>query len=824
MTMVGRISERQAEIATVMALTILSAAVRLWDIGRVDTVVWDEAHFGRFGAMYLNGTYIHDVHPPLGKLIIAAAEYVAGADGSRHFDFSGGAKYPGSVDYRAIRMQVSVFGILLAPLAYITLRVVLDRRSSAIVGAWFVIFDNALCLMTRLIVLDGPLLCFTALTMATTVLWLRLGQNRWMAATGVALGLTISVKWTGLFTMLLVGILTALEISCRWLAMYRRRMNMLVINHHSGPAKETAAAAAASAKASRSRHLLTLLTLLPRLARLVAVRALFLIAVPALVYIAVYRIHFAMQTMQGPGEQKMPVRFQANLRWNRYNRQPTSVAYNGSIAKLWLDEDNMQGKKMLAFRPRSEEQILGGSDNNIAWRHVGYGSANTGVDWWSFMRPAGAEAKGSDDEFLCDGCLVELIHDTTQMRLQVVAPISTGLENGTIEEYPVVIAARQKDSNSSAKGRGAATAKEGDIGDDAGAGAGAWIVEIVSQEVPALDDGLVHPISTIFRLRHKATNCTLSRHRSKRINSQKDDCRLPESAPSLNVTSAIVCSRQEEEEATPRKVKHKRKNIDNGRWRIEYHVHWAKGFDNNLQGKVRTSFVENLVAQTRIMAEANADLAPTDPDRFDILASKPWTWPFLLSPMRMSKWDRGFVAKHPVVVYEVGNPLLWWLSGFVCAVVYPLRLAFACVRARRESTSTSALELKLDDGMKARRRVLCSGVLSECFCRHPLGWMLWLAWALHYFPFFAMRRVTYLHHYLAALYFALLLLALELGSVGKRSNAAAAAGAATAAAVAAVFYCYRPCTYGWQQQQATTDLAHLKALGWWNIAGSPHDC
>ncbi|KAJ2517732.1 Protein O-mannosyltransferase 2 [Coemansia sp. RSA 1939] len=809
MTMVGRLSERQAEITTVALLTILSAAVRLWDIGRVDTVVWDEAHFGRFGAMYLNGTYIHDVHPPLGKLIIAAAEYVAGANGSRHFDFVGGAKYPDSVDYRAIRMQVSAFGILLAPLAYLTLRIGLDRRSSAILGAWFVIFDNALCLMTRIIVLDGPLLCFTALTMATTVLWLRLGQKRWMAATGVALGLTVSVKWTGLFTMLLVGILTAMEISYRWLAMYKQWTSMVMMNHPSGPAKTTPPAPAA--KASSSRHLLTLLALLLRLARLVAVRALFLIAVPALVYIAVYRIHFAMQTVQGLGEQKMPIRFQANLRWNRYNRQPTSVAYNGSIAKLWLDEDSAQGK-MLAFRPRSEEEISSGSGNsNIAWRRVGYGSANTGVDWWSFMRPAGAEAKGSNDEFLCDGCLVELIHDTTQMRMQVGTPISTGLENGTIEEHPVAIAARQEDiSNRSAK-ENSITATEKDD-----SGAGAWIVEIVSQEVPALDDGFVHPISTVFRLRHKATNCTLSRHRSKRINSQKDDCRLPASAPSLNVTSAIVCSRQEEE-ATPRKVKDK--SSDNGRWRIEYHVHWAKGFDNNMQGKVRTSFVENLVAQTRIMAEANADLAPADPDRFDILASKPWTWPFLLSPMRMSKWDRGFVAKHPVVVYEVGNPLLWWLSGFVCVVVYPLRLASACVRARRES----ALESKLDGGMvKARRRALCSSVLSECSYNRPLGWMLWLGWALHYFPFFAMRRVTYLHHYLAALYFALLLLALELGSVRKRASAAL--GVAVAAAAAAVFYCYRPCTYGWQQQQAATDLAHLKALGWWNIAGSPHDC
>ncbi|KAI9476699.1 Dolichyl-phosphate-mannose-protein mannosyltransferase-domain-containing protein, partial [Coemansia mojavensis] len=71
--------------------TIAAAVARLWHIETPNRVTWDESHFGRMGAMYLNHTFIRDAHPPLGKLMIALAQHWAGRNGT--FTFPSGSLF-----------------------------------------------------------------------------------------------------------------------------------------------------------------------------------------------------------------------------------------------------------------------------------------------------------------------------------------------------------------------------------------------------------------------------------------------------------------------------------------------------------------------------------------------------------------------------------------------------------------------------------------------------------------------------------------------------------------------------------------------------------
>ncbi|KAJ2374832.1 Protein O-mannosyltransferase 2, partial [Coemansia sp. RSA 2603] len=96
--------------------------------------------------------------------------------------------------------------------------------------------------------------------------------------------------------------------------------------------------------------------------------------------------------------------------------------------------------------------------------------------------------------------------------------------------------------------------------------------------------------------------------------------------------------------------------------------------------------------------------------------------------------------------------------------------------------------------------------------------LLWGGWALNYLPFYLMGRVTYLHHYLPALYFALLLLAFEIQCFVRWYLPPGAiwpvAGVATLAA-AGVFWMFSPLTFGWERPVA--ELSHLCWLPWWNV-------
>ena len=98
--------------------TLLSCWTHFHKIGHAGLVVWDEAHFGKFGSHYLKREFYFDVHPPLGKMLVGLAGLLSGYDGS--FEFKSGAEYGDAVPYVAMRVMMATFGVAMVPLGWYT--------------------------------------------------------------------------------------------------------------------------------------------------------------------------------------------------------------------------------------------------------------------------------------------------------------------------------------------------------------------------------------------------------------------------------------------------------------------------------------------------------------------------------------------------------------------------------------------------------------------------------------------------------------------------------------------------------------------------------
>ncbi|KAJ2616583.1 hypothetical protein EV177_001000 [Coemansia sp. RSA 1804] len=149
---------------------------------------------------------------------------------------------------------------------------------------------------------------------------------------------------------------------------------------------------------------------------------------------------------------------------------------------------------------------------------------------------------------------------------------------------------------------------------------------------------------------------------------------------------------------------------------------------------VKPSLLTTTVAYNLLMREINGMLR-SDPDQHVPVESAPASWPFLNRPMRMvGAWTDETQPKYLLV----GNFLVWWVSGFVCTFVHPTLVCLHWIISKR--SGGRVLLLLPEDSRKTS--------------------MLWVLWAAHYLVFFGMSRTTYLHHYLPALYFAVILAAL----------------------------------------------------------------
>ncbi|XP_060663188.1 protein O-mannosyl-transferase 2 [Drosophila nasuta] len=285
-------------LGTVLLITF---ATRFYKVTEPDHICWDETHFGKMGSWYINRTFFFDVHPPLGKMLIGLSGYLTGYNGTFPFE-KPGDKY-NETRYQGMRYFCTTLGALIMPMGFDTVYDLTHSHEAALLSAAYLIFDVGLLTLNQYILLDPILLFFmmasvwgmvkiskcTAAGGSYTFRWWC-----WLSLTGTMLSCTISVKFVGLFVVLLVGLHTASEL---W----------LILGDLAKPVLETI--------------------------KQIACRAITLIVWPIMLYTLFFYIHLQVLNRSGNGDGFYSSAFQSRLIGNSlYNASmPRHVAYGALV-------------------------------------------------------------------------------------------------------------------------------------------------------------------------------------------------------------------------------------------------------------------------------------------------------------------------------------------------------------------------------------------------------------------------------------------------------------------------------------------------------------
>ncbi|KAF7558518.1 hypothetical protein G7046_g5641 [Stylonectria norvegica] len=452
----------------VAALTALALAVRTWKIYLPSSVVFDEVHFGGFASKYIKGKFFMDVHPPLAKMLIALTGWLAGFDGSFDFKDIGKDYIEPGVPYVAMRFFPAICGVLLAPCMYLTLKAVGCRSMTAMMGSGLIIFENGLLTQARLILLDSPLVAataFTALAFSCFSNQHELGPTKafqagwwfWLALTGLGLGITVSIKWVGLFTIAWVGALTLVQL---WVLL--------------GDTKNVTMRLWA-------KHFMA--------------RVFCLVVIPVTFYLAMFAIHFAILNNPGDGDGFMSSEFQATLNSKGMKDVAADVVMGSRVT---IRHVNTQGGYLhshpLMYPTGSKQQqitLYPHKDDNNIWLLENQ-TQPLGVDGLPINGTYAWDAL-PEPQFLVDKSVVRLFHRPTHRRLHshdVRPPITEAEWQNEVSAYGY-------------------EGFEGDAND-------MFRIEIVKkQSHGALAKDRVRTIETKFRLVHIMTGCALFSHKVK---------------------------------------------------------------------------------------------------------------------------------------------------------------------------------------------------------------------------------------------------------------------------------------------------------------------
>jgi len=250
-------------------LILLGLLTRFLFIWLPAEVVFDEVHFGKFVNAYFTGEYYFDIHPPLGKLLLALGGWLGGYQGN--FDFDRIGEPYGHAPYIALRILPNLAGALIPFAAYLLFTALGISWRVAWYAGMLLVFENAFLVQSHFILLDAFLLLFGLLG-AAFFFRARSWQYalRELALAGFFLSLSVSVKWTGLAFFALAGFFVLKDFLVPFLRSGTRALGAVL-----------------------PRFIVTLVFL------------------PLLTYVLIFFIHFSLLSKSGPGDAFMSPQFRA---------------------------------------------------------------------------------------------------------------------------------------------------------------------------------------------------------------------------------------------------------------------------------------------------------------------------------------------------------------------------------------------------------------------------------------------------------------------------------------------------------------------------------
>jgi dolichyl-phosphate-mannose--protein O-mannosyl transferase len=152
----------------------LGVWARFYHLGFPPSRLWDERYFPAMANKYLQGVYQFDLHPPLGKFIIAVGIALLGHEPL------------------GWRIMPALFGLALVPLAALLGWYCLKERVGAMLLTTFFAAETIFIAHSRLGVMDIFVVFFV---LAAFLAALRAANDRQVIFSSVLIGLAVAVKW-----------------------------------------------------------------------------------------------------------------------------------------------------------------------------------------------------------------------------------------------------------------------------------------------------------------------------------------------------------------------------------------------------------------------------------------------------------------------------------------------------------------------------------------------------------------------------------------------------------------------------------------------------